>query len=132
MIKSYKFKKNICNLIEHPILTLSLLYKVLKTYFFENYIKKKSKNFFIKNNLIKYFQTNDPKEITPEWTDLKRIYDLVRTRKPHCTVEFGSGVSTIVIVLALKENELKDKISGRLFSVDGNQYWMENTKKKNT
>tara|TARA_Y100001970_G_C14198685_1_gene839737 strand:+ start:346 stop:1173 length:828 start_codon:yes stop_codon:yes gene_type:complete len=130
MIKSYKFKKNIYNLIEHPILTLSLLYKVLKTYFFENYIKKKSKNFFIKNNLIKYIQTNDPKEIPPEWTDLKRIYDLVRSRKPHCTVEFGSGVSTIVIALALKENELKDKISGRLFSVEGNQYWMENTQKK--
>ena len=127
---NYKFKKNICNLIEHPILTLSLLHKVLKNFFFEDYIEKKSKNFFIKNDLIKYFRTKNQKEIRPEWTDLRRIYDLVRTRKPHCTVEFGSGHSTIVIALALKENELKDKISGRLFSVDGNQYWIENTKKK--
>ena len=127
---NYKLKKNICNLIEHPILTLSLLHKVLKTYFFKDYIEKKSKNFFIKNDLIKYFKTNNQKEMPPEWTDLKHIYDLVRTRKPHCTVEFGSGYSTIVIALALKENELKDKVSGRLFSVDGNQHWIENTKKK--
>ena len=62
---NYKFKKNICNLIEHPILTLSLLHKVLKNFFFEDYIEKKSKNFFIKKDLIKYFKTNNQKELRP-------------------------------------------------------------------
>lgn len=125
-----KLKTKISNLIEHPLLTLSLVYKVLKNYFFKDYIEKKSKNFFIKNDLIKYFKTNSPKEYKPEWTDLKRLYSLVRIRKPLCIVEFGSGCSTTVMALALKENELKDKVSGRLFSVDGNKEWIENTKQK--
>jgi len=125
-----RFIKKISNLIEYPIPTLSLVYKVLKNYFFKDYIDKKSKNFFIKNGLIKYLPINSPKELRPEWTDLKCLYNLVRIRKPTCIVEFGSGFSTLVMALALKENELKNKVSGRLFSVDGNKEWIENTKQK--
>ena len=127
---SYKFKKKILNLINHPFLTACLLYKILKNYFFSDYIEKRAEFFFIKNDLVKYFKRNDPNELAPEWTDLKFIYDLVRKRKPHCMIEFGSGISTIAIGLALKENDLKDKIVGRLISVDGNKKWIENTKKK--
>ncbi len=127
---SYKLKKKILNLINHPFFTASLLHKILKDYFFLDYIEKRAKNFFIKNDFVKYFKKNDPNEIAPEWTDLKFMYELVRKRKPICVVEFGSGASTIAIGLALKENELKDKIVGRLFSVDGNKKWIENTKKK--
>ena len=127
---SYKLKKNISNLINHPFLTASLIYKILKNYFFLDYIEKKAKFFFIKNDFIKYFKTNDSNEFSPRWTDLKFMYDLIRKRKPTCVVEFGSGASTIAIGLGLRENELKDKIIGRLFSVDGNKQWIENTKKK--
>ena len=126
----YKLKSKIFNLINHPLLTLSLFHKVLKNFFLKKYIEKNSKNFFVKNNLIKYFEINNQEELPPEWSDLKHIYSIVRKRKPLCIVEFGSGCSTLAIALALKENELKDKISGRLFSVDGNKKWIENTKTK--
>jgi len=90
-------------------------------FFFLNYVKSKSKNFFEKKDLIKFFSFGDEKKINPEFINLKNLYILIRERKPKHVVEFGSGFSTIAIALALRENKLKDSISGTLYSVEDNK-----------
>tara|TARA_B110000037_G_C17012322_1_gene461841 strand:+ start:195 stop:995 length:801 start_codon:yes stop_codon:yes gene_type:complete len=123
-------KKNITNFLRYPFLSSKLLVKIFKDIFFKKIIKNNSKKFFDKKDLLQYFISGEEKEIHPDYTDLKNIYELIIKRKPKCIVEFGSGFSTIAICLALKENELKNKISGRLFSVDGNEDWIKNTENK--
>jgi len=123
-------KKNIINLVKYPLLSIKLFIKILKDIFLKKVVEKNSKNFFENNNMIKYFISGAEKEVCPDYIDLKNLYGLIRERKPKCVVEFGSGFSTIAITLALKENKLKDNVSGRLFSVDGNEDWIKNTEKK--
>ena len=123
-------KKKISNFIEYPFLSIQLIIKILVDFFFLKYAKIKSKNFFEKKNLIKFFTLGDEKEISPEFIDLKNLYKLIRERKPKCVVEFGSGFSTIAIALALRENKLKDNISGHLYSIEGNKKWFHNTQEK--
>ncbi len=46
------------------------------------------------------------------------LYNFIRTRKPQCVLECGSGVTTLVILLALKENG-----SGSLVSMDEDEFF---------
>ena len=122
--------KKIINFIKYPYLNYLLFKKVIFDKYFYNFFEEKAKQFFIKNNEIKYFKIGKNSEIAPEFLDLKKLYDLIIDRKPRCVLEFGSGFSTITIALALKKNHEKSKVSGKLFSVDGNEKWLDNTKNK--
>ncbi len=122
--------KKILNLIKYPYLNFKLLHKIILDKFFKNHFEKKSKKFFSKNNQLLYFKLGVDNELKPEFIDLKNLYDLIIERKPRCVLEFGSGFSTIAIALALKKNNEIKNIEGKLFTVDGNKKWIENTKNK--
>ncbi len=51
---------------------------------------------------------------------LLRLYNLIRVKKFKEVLEFGSGISTIIIALALKLNEQESGIKGRLTSMEEN------------
>ncbi len=123
-------QRNLINLIAHPILTFKLINKFMINFLFEDLAKKNAHNFFKNKNLLKYFNKGQENEIITDFIDLKNLYCLIKKRKPRCVVEFGSGFSTIAICLALKENKDKENISGKLFSVDGNEEWIKNTENK--
>ena len=115
---------------ENPIKTYDLFIKIFIDKFFYKYKFHKSKNFFVKNNFFKYFKEENINEISADFIDLKKIYDLIVERKPKQVLEFGSGFSTIAICVALKNNFEKFGVDGRLYSVDANQKWILNTEKK--
>ena len=125
-----KLKKKIINIILHPYSSYQVLQKIIFDKYFQHFCEEKAKQFFVKNNEIEYFKTVKNSEIGPEFLDLKRLYNLIINRKPRCVLEFGSGFSTIAITLALRKNYKKNKILGKLFSIDGNEKWLENTKNK--
>ncbi len=66
--------------------------------------------------------------IPPDFADLWFLYKTVRSRKPHCVLEFGSGCSTVIMLQALWEN-LKDPSTNStiLYSVDADPYWAKVT-----
>jgi hypothetical protein len=81
---------------------------------------------------------NNPIKINS--TDLARIHQLIIRRRPFTTLEFGTGFSTLVIAHALQMNKkayemstnkpaLKNPPSFTHYSVDANQFWLDNTKK---
>ena len=79
--------------------------------------------------MLKYFKEENINEISADFIDLKKIYDLIVERKPKQVLEFGCGFSTIAICVALKNNFEKFGVDGRLYSVDANQKWILNTEK---
>jgi len=81
---------------------------------------------------------NDP--FPPELDDLVRLHRLVRQRRVFTVLEFGVGYSTLVMSHALERNkadfealEVKPRIRNsnmfRIFSLDSNETWIEETKK---
>jgi hypothetical protein len=81
---------------------------------------------------------NNPIKINS--VDLARIHRLIIQRRPFTTLEFGTGFSTLVIAHALKQNkqafegksnkpELKNPPSFLHYSVDANEFWLNNTQK---
>ena len=105
--------------------------------------KKFIENFFIKrdlNEIVKLArQKKRPKQIyrkgdkayLPTLKDLYRIYQFVLLNKRTTVLEFGSGWSTLIFSLALKE--LKDKFSQKVKSLRRNNpfelFVLENQKK---
>ena len=69
--------------------------------------------------------------------DLARLHQLIRTRKAFTVLEFGSGLSSIVIADALSKNkteflaldekpELRNRFMFKIFSVESDKLWIEN------
>ena len=74
----------------------------------------------------------------PDLEDLARIHQIVRKRKCFTILEFGLGLSSIVMADALMKNKMEfDKLDQKpklrnnfmfkLFSVDSNKKWIEHT-----
>lgn len=69
-----------------------------------------------------------PDALPPHFADLWFLYRIVRHLKPQCILEFGSGCSTVILARALLDNaKEKRQATGRLYSVDADQYWAEVT-----
>jgi hypothetical protein len=75
----------------------------------------------------------------PVAEDLARIHKLIRQRKSFTILEFGSGISTIVMADALSNNkadflaidekpELRNRFMFQLFSVESDKKWIEHSK----
>jgi len=118
------------NLINHPFESAKLISKVFIDKLFYKFIENQSKKFFEYNDLDKYFILGNHEELKIEYIDIKYLYNQVIKRNPKCVLEFGSGFSTIAIALALKKNDELYKTGGKLFSVDGNEEWIKNTRNK--
>lgn len=68
----------------------------------------------------------DAVELKPKSVDLALLHSAICKRKPKVVLEFGVGFSTIVMGHALKS------VGGRLWSVDAERQWIDNTKNKLT
>jgi len=77
----------------------------------------------------------------PQLDDLARLHQLIRQRKSITVLEFGIGVSSIVIADALSKNKsdfeslettpkLRNRYMFQLFSVDTDLNWIERTKRQ--
>jgi hypothetical protein len=75
----------------------------------------------------------------PVAEDLARLHKFVRSRKSFTVLEFGSGLSSIVIADALSKNkadflaldkkpELRNRFMFQLFSVESDSQWIEHSK----
>ena len=75
----------------------------------------------------------------PVAKDLARLHRLIRKRKAFTVLEFGSGLSTIVMADALSKNkadflaieekpELRNRFMFQIFSVESDKEWIEHTK----
>ena len=104
----------------------------LKIYYrniYKSFYKKKSKKFFEDKKLLKYFINENSEEYKPNYAKLYNLYNFITLRKPRCILEFGTGFSTIAMSLALLENH-KNGHDGKIFVVDAEEKWLENTKNK--
>lgn len=63
--------------------------------------------------------------LPPRWEDLWTLYSIVRAKKPKLVLEYGSGVSTILLAQALWQNG-----SGRLISLENAPEWVEVTRSR--
>jgi hypothetical protein len=83
-----------------------------------------------KRGYLNLFRHRPPTAIPPDFADLWFLYKAVRTRKPRCILEFGSGCSTVILAQALWDNQrTSPDIGGYLYSVDGDQDWADVTTK---
>jgi len=102
--------------------------------FIENFFAKKKLNFILEEsnkNKIPINQMTSNKPYRPELEDLYRLYQFVILNKRTTVFEFGSGWSSLIFSLALKE--LKDKFSKKTKSLRRNNLFelfvIENEKK---
>lgn len=67
--------------------------------------------------------------LAPDFADLLNIYDLTRRKKPKAILEIGSGCSSSMFAQALYDNAKEDpnQEPGKLYSLDGSEYWMAAT-----
>ena len=74
----------------------------------------------------------------PVIEDLARLHRLIRKRKAFTVLEFGSGLSTIVMADALSKNkadflglqekpELRNRFMFQIFSVESDKQWIEHS-----
>ena len=77
----------------------------------------------------------------PVAEDLARLHRLLRKRKAFTVLEFGSGLSTIVMADALSKNkadflaleekpELRNRFMFQIFSVESDKQWIEHSQSK--
>jgi hypothetical protein len=77
----------------------------------------------------------------PQPEDLARMHKLVRQRKSFTVLEFGLGISTIVMADALMKNEkefealeekpkLRNRFLFQIFAVDSDEKWIEYSRNK--
>ncbi len=58
----------------------------------------------------------------PDYADLFYLYAYIRAERPRRVLEYGSGVSTLVMALALEQNG-----EGRLVSLEASEEWAHST-----
>ena len=82
-------------------------------------------------NSNKWFEKNfsflkiEKKSFRPQTDDLKRISDHILKFKPKFCLEYGSGISSIIILNAMSTYTSK----GKLVSIESEKRWSKNTEK---
>jgi predicted O-methyltransferase YrrM len=59
------------------------------------------------------------------YSDYEVLYRYIRESKPREILECGTGVSTVVVAYALRENAIRDGIEGRVTSMEDVRFWFE-------
>tara|TARA_Y100000031_G_C8136011_1_gene345265 strand:- start:71 stop:802 length:732 start_codon:yes stop_codon:yes gene_type:complete len=90
----------------------------------------KTYKLFEKEGVLSFLKAGDKQEFDCQYIKLANLYKLIQLRKPKIVLEFGVGFSTLAIAAALKNNYSKYKNSGHLYTVDAEERWIDNTKKK--
>jgi predicted O-methyltransferase YrrM len=60
------------------------------------------------------------------YSDYAALYDHVRKYRPREILECGTGLSTVVLAQALRENEREGDARGRVTSMEDDRFWLEN------
>jgi hypothetical protein len=60
-----------------------------------------------------------------KYVDYDVLHRRIRDSKPREVLECGTGVSTVVIAHALRENALRDGVEGRVTSMENGECWFE-------
>jgi predicted O-methyltransferase YrrM len=60
------------------------------------------------------------------YSDYAALYDHVRRYRPREILECGTGLSTVVLAQALRENECEGDARGRVTSMEDDRGWFEN------
>jgi predicted O-methyltransferase YrrM len=80
-------------------------------------------------NVFRVLQGGAPLPVAGGWaasTDLLgELLRAVAAHRPHCVVELGSGLSTVVLAAALRANG-----AGRLISIDGDESYAASTREQ--
>ena len=58
-----------------------------------------------------------------EWTDYLTLYEEIRSKKPRKVLEFGSGISSLVISYAITRNAEETGEYAQFFSIEENEYY---------
>lgn len=69
-----------------------------------------------------FFRNRPASSFQPDLVDLYYLYAHVREHRPQTIVEFGSGVSTVVMAYALAQNG-----SGNLYAIERSPSWARST-----
>lgn len=89
------------------------------------YLEFRAKKKIMKNQML---WSSLEKVISPstgcQYSDYWQLYSYVRANKPSEVLELGSGISTMVIALALKENG-----NGRVTSMEESDYYLQATRR---
>jgi len=79
---------------------------------------------------LDFLTRRPPHALPPDFGDLLFLYQTVRSRRPRCVLEFGSGCSTVIIAQGLFDNESKPSgPCGCVYSLDADPYWAKVTTK---
>ncbi len=62
------------------------------------------------------------------YIDYACLYETIRKLKPVEILECGTGVSTLIIAHALKENEIETGVAGHVYSMEEHAEWLEMSK----
>lgn len=94
--------------------------------------ERRAKAYLDEVGVLSLLQQNDPDEIRAVHVDLAYLHHMVRRMKPQTIVEFGVGLSTLVLAHALEANATDDpaREPGKLHTVDSSEYWLGNTRSK--
>lgn len=107
----------------------------------KNISRDKQIKFFKKLKLSLILKNKNKKIIPPDLNDLYRLYQFIVLNKRTCVLEFGSGWSSLVMSMALKQNKLlySDKIKHlrrknpfEIFILENQKKYLELTKKRNS
>jgi predicted O-methyltransferase YrrM len=60
------------------------------------------------------------------YSDYAALHDHVRQYRPREILECGTGLSTVVLAQALRENEREGNTRGRVTSMEDDRFWYEN------
>lgn len=60
-----------------------------------------------------------------QYADYDVLYRYVRESRPREILECGTGISTLVLAYALRENATRDGVEGRLTSMEEREFWFE-------
>jgi predicted O-methyltransferase YrrM len=92
--------------------------------------RKRNRRILETAGVQRYLSGRPTSAYPPHYGDIGFLYLLVRKRRPSLVLEFGSGVSTSVIAMALKHNaEEETTTAGKLISVESEEYWAKQNSK---
>lgn len=97
--------------------------------------KEEGEIYLEKEDVLRYLANGAGEQLKPDYADLARLHQLIRSRRAFTVLEFGIGWSTLVIADALKKNReewdtceerpnTRNETPFKLFSVDAEEQWI--------
>ena len=87
------------------------------------YIKRRKQLFYLISNCSKKSNSTGV-----SFSDYKVLYDVIKKHKPKNVLELGSGISSIIMAYALKENFLETKTRGLLETYEEDSFYFKQIK----